>query len=43
LHIERFSESRPEYPEALLYVADYDGGIRIYRHGALGEDHASEE
>jgi hypothetical protein len=31
LHIQRFAGSG-SYPEALLYVADYDGGIRIYQH-----------
>jgi len=33
LHIEEF-ENVPGYPRSLLYVGDYEGGIRIYQHPA---------
>jgi hypothetical protein len=28
----------PGYPRALLYVADYEGGIRIYQHPTVPEE-----
>jgi hypothetical protein len=37
LYVEQFGPNPPPgYPASLLYVADYDGGIRIYAHPTGG-------